>query len=278
MLFSMKVAFQGERGAYSEEAARTYFPDAEALPCPSFRRVFETVESGQAERGMVPVENSLAGSIHENYDLLQERSLHIVGEIPLRIRHCLLGLPGQKLEDLRRVMSHPQALAQCDVFTRKLGLESTPEYDTAGSAKLLAERRPPATAAIASRTAASNYGLEILAEGIETSPNNYTRFLAIAREPSPRSEKSKTTLVFATRNEPGALYKALGTFAQRNINITKIESRPGRKVAWEYAFYLDLEGHEQDGPVHEALDVLSKQCSVMRVLGSYPAWTRPLES
>jgi len=269
----MKVAFQGERGAYSEEAARTFFRTEDTLPCANFRKVFEAVAQGAAAHGMIPVENSQAGSIVENYDLLQEFSLVITGELPLRIRHCLLALPGTTLESLERVISHPQALAQCDEFTRSRQLATNPEYDTAGSAKMVREKKLEKTAAIASKLSASIYGLDILAEGIETNPNNFTRFLAISKTPAPRAARSKTTLVFATANAPGALYRVLGVLNDRGLNITKLESRPMRKVPWEYVFYLDVEGHVQAPAVTAALQNMAPHTHFVRVLGSYPTWT-----
>jgi prephenate dehydratase len=267
----MTVAFQGERGAYSEEAARTFFKTEDVLPCPNFRKVFEAVSSGTVEAGMIPVENSQAGSIVENYDLLQEFALTVVGELPLRIRHCLLALPGTQLKDIERVISHPQALAQSEEFTRAHGWVISPEYDTAGSAKMVSEKKLAKTGAIASRISSEIYQLDILAEGIETNPHNYTRFLAVSKTPAPKSAKSKTSLVFATANQPGALYRVLGVFAARNLNITKLESRPMRKVPWEYLFYLDFEGHTDDEPVKAALQEASSHTAFLRVLGAYPS-------
>ncbi|HET6947087.1 MAG TPA: prephenate dehydratase [bacterium] len=271
----LRVAFQGERGAYSEEATIALFPDAEVLPCAALREVFESVASGRSAAGVVPVENSQAGSINETYDLLLSHELHITGELDLRVRHCLLALPGRSLADLRAVYSHPQALAQCDVFLRDHGLAAIAAYDTAGSAKMVAEQRMAETGAIAGRQAARIYGLEVLAESIETNPNNYTKFLTLARTPAPRSAASKTSIVFTTRNVPGALYRALGALASRNINLTKLESRPRRDAPWEYVFYVDLEGHEADPEVAAALAVLHSLCTFMRVLGSYPRAPRP---
>lgn len=271
----MRVAIQGERGAYSEEAAVARFPEAEVLPCAVLREVFEAVAAGRADAGMVPVENSQAGSINETYDLLLAHDLHITGEHDLRVRHCLLALPGQSLAGVRSVYSHPQALAQCDAFLREHGLTPVAAYDTAGSAKMVAEQRLREAGAIAGRQAARIYGLEVLAEGIETNPNNYTKFLMLSTTPAPRATASKTSIVFTTRNVPGALYRSLGALASRNINLTKLESRPRRDTPWEYVFYVDLEGHEADPEVAAALAVLHTLCTFMRVLGSYPRAPRP---
>jgi prephenate dehydratase len=267
----MRVAFQGERGAYSEEALRSHFGDTDVMPCPDLHAVFEAVSSSRAEAGLVPVENSEAGTIAETYDLLQAFTLHVTAEVELRVRHCLLALDGQPMEGIERVHSHPQALAQCDAFTRAHGWKAVAEYDTAGSAKLVAERRMERAAAIASRVAARVYGLTILAEGIETNPSNTTRFLAIGREPADRADPSKTSLVFGVANRPGSLYRALGAFASRGLNATKLESRPTRKVPWEYVFYLDFEGHPDDPEVSAAIGELKHVSGFVRILGAYPA-------
>src|SRR6266852_113849 len=272
----MKVAFQGERGAYSEEAVRTLFGEVDVRPCPSLGEVFDLVSAGGADQAVVPVENSQAGSINETYDLLLAHTLYIVGELDQRIRHCLLARPGEGLESLRRVYSHPQALAQCDAFLRQHRLEPMPAYDTAGSAKMVAEQRLAGAGAIAGRAAAAIYGLSVLAEGIETNPFNYTKFLSLAREPAPRTPESKTSVVFMTKNAPGALYRALGALAGRGLNLTKLESRPRRQVPWEYIFYVDFEGHQDDPLSAGALGELARDTTFLRVLGSYPKSPTPL--
>ncbi len=266
----MRVAFQGERGAYSEAAAIGYFGTIDPVPCRTLIEVFDAVERGQADRGMVPVENSQAGSINETYDLLARRSLHIVGEHNQRIEHCLLALSEDSLEDIRTVLSHPQALAQCEAFLARGGWETVATYDTAGSARIVAAERRRGTAAIASRHAAGIYGLKILAEGIETSPMNYTKFLALAQTSAPRADRAKTSVVFMTANIPGALYKALGVFATRGINLTKLESRPRRDRPWEYMFYVDFEAHQESPEGRAALAELTGVTAFLRVLGSYP--------
>jgi prephenate dehydratase len=266
----MRVAFQGERGAYSEEAVGALFGAVDVAPQPSLAGVFDTVARAAADRGVVPVENSQAGSINETYDLLIAHSLFITAELDLRIRHCLLALPGQALGDITTVYSHPQALAQCDEFLRGHRLEAVPAYDTAGSAKMVAEQHKRGAGAIAGRRAAEIYGLQILAEGIETNPHNYTKFLALSPAPGPKGPGSKTSIVFTTENVPGALYKALGAFALRGLNLTKLESRPRREVPWEYVFYVDFEGHQDDPAAADALADLARVCVFHRVLGSYP--------
>jgi len=211
----MRVAFQGEPGAYSEQAVFGYFGAVETEPCESFEQVFETVASGRADSALIPIENSLAGSIHQNYDLLLRHHLHIAGEYLLRVRHCLIVAPGVQMADLQRVISHPQALGQCAGYLRERGLRPEAAYDTAGSVKMLKESGARDTAAIASRRAAELYGMEILEEGIEDNPENYTRFLAIQPSPVKPQGESKTSIVFTLKNLPGALFKALRFCAAR---------------------------------------------------------------
>ncbi len=266
----MRIAFQGERGAYSEEAARLAFPDGQMVPFPRFLDAFEAVTAGRAERAVIPVENSQAGSITDTYDLLLSHALQIVGEVDLRVRHCLLALPGETLQTLEVAYSHPQALAQTEVFLRQHGLTPRVEYDTAGSAKLVAEQRPAHAAAVASRVAAEIYGLEILAEGIETNPDNRTRFLVLAKDAAARADPSKTSLVLVLKNVPGALHRALGAFAERQLNLTKLESRPNRRAAWEYVFYVDVDCHQEEPRFAAAMGALGASCEQVRVLGSYP--------
>lgn len=266
----MRVAYQGEPGAYGEEAAVRSFGGAETVQCPSFAGVFEVVQRGEADRGVVPVENSLAGSINETYDLLLAHTLVITGELDLRVRHCLMALPGQTLGDIRRVQSHPQALAQCDVYLGRLGAELVPSYNTAGSAKIIREQGLVGCAAIASQRAAELYGLDVLAEGIETAPSNYTRFLQLSRTAAHAAERTKTSIVFVVTNEVGTLYAALGALAHRRINLVKIESRPARERPWDYTFYVDVDGHAEREPLRSALEEFRSQTTFLRVLGSYP--------
>jgi prephenate dehydratase len=268
----MLIAIQGERGSNSEAAALEHFgPAAEALPCETFDQAFDAVESGQAQGGMLPIENSLAGSIHRNYDLLLQHQLWIVGEHYLRVQHCLIAHPGVALGDIRKVISHPQALAQCDRYLRALpGVSTEVVYDTAGSVKMVREQGDRSVAAVASRRAAELYGMHILAEGIEDDPANFTRFLALSCQPAESAGDAKTSIVFATRNVPGALFKAMSAFALRDIDLTKIESRPLVGKPWEYLFYIDFAGSAQDKVVQRALDNLGEYSSLLRVLGSYP--------
>jgi prephenate dehydratase len=271
------VAFQGEAGAYSEEAARQQLGDEiKTLPCHAFENIFAALEQGHADLGVLPVENSSAGSINKSFDLLLERDLRVRGEILLRVRHCLLTTPGQA-QAITHVRSHPQALAQCEAFLNRHNYVAVPWYDTAGSAKDLAANPEPGVAVIASKLAATSYNLEVVQAGIEDIPFNYTRFFVIGIEDAPRTERSKTSLVFAVPEMPGTLYNALGEFATRRINLTKIESRPRRNRPWQYVFYLDFEGHWQDEDAGQALLGLLSRAAFVKLLGSYPAAT-PLDN
>jgi prephenate dehydratase len=266
------VAIQGERGAFSHEAALELVgPATEVLPRPSFDALFDALKDGATDRALVPIENSLAGSIHENYDRLRSRPFHIVAETQLRIRHCLIARPGAALESIREVASHPVALAQCrEFFAHRPHLEAVAAYDTAGSVMDLLRDGAATRAAIASRLAAETYGGQILLEGIEDDPQNYTRFLLLAREPAPPpGAGAKTTVVFTLQNVPGALHRALGAFAARGLDLAKIESRPLRGRPWEYVFYLDVLG-DPAGDLAAALEDLRALSGEFRVLGSYP--------
>jgi len=269
------IAFQGEHGAYSELAAYEYFGSGiNTLPCQTFEDVFRSVDDGHAIRGLIPVENSLAGSIHRNYDLMLRHDLNFVGEYFLRVSHCLLALPGVRLEDIRSVHSHPQGLAQCEANLFKLGVEQVAEIDTAGSARLVRDKGDKSAAALASRRAAEVYELQILSEHMEDNPANFTRFLALAKEPyaaeDPEQNEYKTSIVFNLENKPGALFKALSVFALRDIDLTKIESRPIPGQPWEYMFYVDFGGHAQARNCKRALDHLGELAPILRNLGSYP--------
>jgi prephenate dehydratase len=269
------VAIQGELGSFSHAAALAALgEDARILPRPSFDALFAAVMAGEAGRGLLPIENSLAGSIHENYDRLEGSSLHIVGETQLRVRQCLIARPGATLASIRRVASHPVALAQCRrFFAERPHLESIPAYDTAGSVQDLVRDGAASQAAIASALAARLYGGSILLEGIEDDPQNFTRFLVLAREPGPLADAGKTSVVFTLQNAPGVLHRALGAFATRGVDLSKIESRPLRGRPWEYAFYLDVLG-DPAGAAGAALDELEELAEHFRVLGSYPEGLR----
>jgi prephenate dehydratase len=270
------IAFQGEPGAYSEAALLEHFGiETETLPCPSFDAVFTAVETGIALQGLIAIENSLAGSIHHNYDLLMKHPLWIIGEHYLRVQHCLITNPGVEKNMLKKVISHPQALAQCEGYLQGQNLPSEVFYDTAGAVKYLKETGALDVAAIASRRAAQVYGMQILAEDIEDNPENYTRFLIIAKEPlktSPGKEPgaSKTTIVFTLKNEPGSMFKALSVFALRDIDLNKIESRPLVGRPWEYLFYVDFTGSASDPVAARALSHLEEYAATLRILGSYP--------
>ncbi len=267
-----KVAFQGERGAYSEQAAVGLFgEDVELVPCPTFDEVFALVEDDTCERGVVPAENSLAGSIHRTYDLLLRHNLYIVAELNLRVSHCLIAHPGVELGAIRRVYSHPQALAQCEYSLHELGgVEVIATHDTAGSVKLIKEQGLHDAAAIASEGAAAVYEMAVLRRGFEDEKANYTRFIALAREPVNPEGESKTSLAFAGRNEPGLLFRCLSAFALRNIDLSKIESRPIRGVPWEYIFYLDFAGSMSEERCQRAVEQLREMATFVRIFGSYP--------
>lgn len=273
----IEVAFQGERGAFSEEAAVAALgPDIHPVPCRSFADVFAAVVAGRAAYGVVPIENSLTGSIRENYDLLLTHELHIVGETEIPVHHCLIALPGVRLAGIRRVLSHPQALAQCERTLRELlpDAELVPVYDTAGSALIIRREGLRDAAAIAGRRAAEIHGMAVLAEDLADSPENYTRFLVLGREPVVPEGPAKTSIVFSAENVPGALHRCLEPFAVRGIDLTKIESRPLRKRRWEYLFYVDFAGGVREARCREALEELRGRTTFLRVLGSYPRTVR----
>jgi chorismate mutase/prephenate dehydratase len=267
----VKVAFQGERGAYSESAVFQLFGDAtEAKPCRDFKEVFENVETQRTQFGVVPVENSLEGSVTQNYDLFLKYDLKVCGEVIVKVEHCLIANPGTTLADIKVVYSHPQALAQCRVFLEELGRELVPTYDTAGSVKMLKEKHLTNAAAIASERAANIYGMQILDKDIADNPENYTRFFVLSKEDAAPTGKDKTSIIFGAAHIPGSLYHALGEFARRDINLTKIESRPTKQTPWEYNFYLDFEGHRTEMRCAEALKALEKYAAFIKILGSYP--------
>lgn len=267
-----KVAFQGIHGAYSQQAVRQHFGEAvETLPCTNFDVLFNALHTKQAKYAILPVENALAGAVNMAYELLMDSDFRIQAEVILHVHHMLLAPHGVTIRDLKQVRSHPQALAQCEKFLKRHGLTPIPWYDTAGSAHDLAQERADSTGAIASELAAQLYDLDILAREIEDVSFNYTRFFILGDDDPSPGEYNKTSIVFATRNRPAALYECLGEFASRGINFTKIESRPRRNRPFEPVFYLDFEGHWQDESCQEALTRLLQKASFVKMLGSYPA-------
>jgi prephenate dehydratase len=268
----VRLAYQGEPGANSEAAALLYGgADVETLPCKSFDDVFAAVVAQRATHGVVPLENSIAGTIHRNYDLLLDHELSITGEVELDVVHCLQAPPGTTITDVKTVYSHPQALAQCERYLRELDVTAEAIYDTAGGAKLVAEKREPGTAVLASRRAAEVYGLKVLQEAVQDYDYNITRFAIVGGAPT--KDGDKTTIVFALPSTPGALFKSLSVFALRDINLTKLESRPIPGRPWEYIFYVELAARRDDLACARALTHLAEFAKWTRVLGTYKGWT-----
>ena len=268
----LRIAYQGVAGAFSEQAALQFAPTGEAAGYPTFEQAFEAALKGGCSHACLPVENSLAGSINQTYDLLTDSVLHVVGEQVVRVHHNLLARSGTRLEDVRRVYSHTQGLQQCQAFLRKHGFEAVTEFDTAGAAKLLSENGGEGKAAIASKRAAEVYDLVVLAENIEDLAFNYTRFFVLAPDAAPLTDgPHKTSLVLATRHRPGDLVECLLEFHRREINMTKLESRPRRDKPWSYLFYIDIDGHIEEPHVAAALTGLMRKAAFVKFLGSYPA-------
>ncbi|CAN0912565.1 Arogenate dehydratase/prephenate dehydratase 1, chloroplastic, partial [Linum grandiflorum] len=282
----VRVAYQGIAGAYSEAAALKAYPGSETVPCYEFEAAFKAVELWLVDKAVLPIENSVGGSIHRNYDLLLRHRLHIVGEVQLEVNHCLLTLPGVKKEELKRVLSHPQALAQCETTLSSLNIIRVNSEDTAGAAQVVAASGQRDTGAIASARAAEIYGLDILAKNIQDDADNITRFLILAREPIiPGTDKPyRTSIVFTLEEGPGVLFKALAVFALRDISLTKIESRPQRRRPvrvvddsnkgsakyFDYLFYIDFAASMAEHRAQHALGHLQEFAKFIRVLGSYP--------
>lgn len=265
------VAFQGEPGAYTEEAAIRFFgKSTRGVPYETLDEVFEAVEVGEVPFALVPVENSLEGSITRAYDLLLDSSLMVCGETELRISHCLIAMEGASLDTIKFVYSHPQALGQSRNFLNHLNAELIPASDTAGSVRMIKEQGRLDYAAVASAKAAEIYGMKIIAREIEDNPHNFTRFFVLSREDSPPTGNDKTSIVFSLKHKPGALYDCLREFATRKINLTKLESRPTRHQPWEYNFYMDFSGHREGKEVGEALKALEEHAVFVKILGSYP--------
>jgi prephenate dehydratase len=273
---SKTIAFQGIAGAYSEQAIHQFFgPQVESDARKTLEDIFLAVENGEADYGMLPVENAVAGSVNRSYGLLMEHDLRIHAEVILRVRHTLMAPPGTALDEIERVRSHPQALAQCQRYLERHNLTAEPAFDTAGAARDLAAEPEPGVAVVASALAADLYELEIIDQDIEDYEFNYTRFFVLAPESPPRAPRNKTSLIFTTPHQPGALYDCMGEFAKRRVNLTKIESRPRLNRPWQYIFYLDFEGHCQDPACEAAIMGLLRRSSFVKLLGSYPAATTP---
>ena len=273
----MQVAYQGEPGAFSESAVRAVFPAAEAMPCDTVRIVFSRVTSGEADFGVVPVENSQAGSVNETYDLLANSNLvTIVGEVVVRVDHALVAPAGARLEGIARAYSHWQALAQSEDFLAVHHIEPVPVHDTAGAARMVAEAGRTDEAAIASVEAANRLGLSVLAERIQTYPDNFTKFAVVGTKDADLGEPDKTSLVMAVADRPGSLFASLQPFAARGINMVKLESRPRRGAPFEYVFYVDIERPVDDPQVRSAFDEVRLHTSMLKVLGSYPASKGPV--
>ena len=269
----MRIAYQGEPGAFSEAAARRVDPDAQLQPLKSFEEVFDRVAADPATWGILPFENSIGGSIHRNYDLLLSHELPIVAEVELPVVHHLLALPGATLAGLRRVYSHPQGLAQCERFLRTLtNVDIIATYDTAGSAKMVADAGLKDAGAIASARAGEVFGLASLAARVQDFDDNITRFLVIGHKPIRNAVPDKTSIVFTLPNEPGSLFKALSVFALRGIDLTKLESRPIPGRPWEYLFYADVAAARDELTCARALGHLAEFAPMLRTLGSYASW------
>jgi len=263
------ISFQGERGAYSEAAAKSFFDNIETIPFATFAEILESTSKGNSEYSILPVENSLEGSVGESYDLLYSTSLNVTGEIYHRVEHCLIGIG--KLEDVDTVYSHPQALGQCRKFIEKHNMRTIPAYDTAGSVKIIKELNKKNCACIASKTSSSIYNMPIISENIANNSNNYTRFLILSKKESTQTENDKTSIIFSIKHEPGSLFRIIENFHKNNVNLTKIESRPTKSNTWEYNFYVDFEGNEKNSKILEMLEKIKQESLFMKVLGSYPS-------
>ncbi|MDQ3869977.1 MAG: prephenate dehydratase [Thermoproteota archaeon] len=263
------VTFQGECGAYSEMAALQYFPNAKVLPKKTFQDVFDSLETGEANYAVVPIENSIEGSVNETYDLLLQRKITVSGEIYQRVRHCLIVNKGITIGQIAVVYSHPQAIAQCRGYLQLKKIESIPTYDTAGAVKMIKEKIIMNAAAIASRRAAEIYDMDVLEEGIEDRKINFTRFLVLSKTKTKPTGHDRTSIIFSVKHLPGALFSILKEFASREINLTRIESRPTKETPWEYNFYVDFEGHYKDETIKKALQSIKNKSIYFKILGSY---------
>jgi len=271
-----KISFQGERGAYSEMAALSYFNKTqnndksliEFLPSLTFDDALNSTVNGKSDYTILPVENSIQGSVSESYDALYDTKLTAIGEAYQKIEHCLLGT--STIDKIKTVYSHPQALGQCSDFIQKKSFKTIPTYDTAGSAGIIKKVNQDDVACIASKNAAEIYNLNIIEEGISNNLSNYTRFLILSNKSTNETEKDKTSIIFSIKHESGALYEIIKKFYQNNVNLTKIESRPKKETSWEYNFYVDFEGHQNNSKISELLNELKAETLFMKILGSYP--------
>lgn len=274
---SNRVAFQGERGAFSEIAAIKFFgPSIKPILCKTFGEIFQKINNKEAEYGILPIENSQTGGINEAHDLLLDQELFAVGEVKLKVEHCLITKDEINFKLIKKVYSHPQALAQCEGFLSKNlpHCQIIPVYDTAGSVKIIKGLEKNNVTAIASKWAGELYGLKIIREGIQDNRHNYTRFLVLSSEISSDSKSNKTSIIFAVVSKPGALYKCLKEFALRDINLTRLESRPSKQKPWEYIFYTDFEKGLFEQSAQEALEKLKKHTTFVKVIGTYYSKTR----
>jgi len=267
-----RVAYLGPRGTFSEEAARKYFTGQPSIyaAVDNVKDIFRLVSTGEVDYGVVPVENSIEGSVNIVLDMLLEMDCMVYGEVEVRIRHNLIARPGMGLQDIRVVLSHPQALAQCRPFLEENLPKARIMESASTAAAVRRASRLKGAAAIGTELAAQIYDMDVIAKGIESNPNNYTRFLVISRGDHPPTGRDKTSIIFSVPHRPGALHRALQPLASRNINLTRIESRPARMTPWDYLFYCDFEGHRMEEPCLEALKELEKACTMLKVLGSYP--------
>ena len=266
----VKVSFQGERGAYSESAAKEFFKDnIQTIPFPTFTEILQSTSENKTDYTILPVENSIEGSVGESYDLLYLTQLKAVGEIYYKIEHCLIG--NSTLDKIDTVYSHPQALGQCRKFIQKQKFKTVPAYDTAGSVNIIKEINKENVACIASKSAAKISDMKIISENIADNPNNYTRFLILSNNTAVESGKDKTSIIFSIKHEPGSLYRIMEKFEKCKVNLTKIESRPKKTTVWEYNFYVDFEGHAENPKIKQMLDEIKKETNFFKNLGSYPS-------
>jgi len=264
-----KVSFQGEHGAYSESAIKKFFKEKiETVPCNSFEDTLKITENEDSDYCILPVENSIEGTVGQSIDAITHTKLHAIGEQYFKVEHCLISTG--KVEDIETVYSHPQALGQCSDFIQNKKLKTVPTYDTAGSVKIIKEMNDIHFAAIASNNAGNLYNIPIVKQGIENNPNNYTRFLIFSKENSIEGIKDKTSIIFSVKHEPGALHQILKEFNDNDINLTKIESRPNKNKNWEYNFFVDFLGHYSNSKIKSVLDIISKNTIFLKIIGSYP--------